>query len=137
MSQKDHNLKPIKLTTGYSFNLFSSSKIRFLFLFITSLFIIKQRTQEAPKQINESVFLCHSQDQIKFQTLISLAILKQIFACLKIEIVIEVSIKATSIQAGTGLSMELARDSQYMNWYMIYACNSFEVWLFSLYVRNL
>lgn len=70
---------------------------------------------------------CHSQDQIKFQTLIFLAILKEIFTCLKKEIVIEVCVKATSIQAGTGLSVELARDSQYMNWYMIYACNSFEV----------
>lgn len=132
---KHHNLKPYKLSTSFSFNLFNRSKIRFIFLFITILFITKQRTQKAPKQINESVSPCHSQDQIEFQAFMSLLILKQIFAFLKVEIGTEVSTKATSIQADTGLSTELAFYSLYTNRSMIYACNLFEVWLFSLYPR--
>lgn len=59
--------------------------------------------------------LCHSQDQIKFQAFMCLAILKQIFECLKIETAAEVSIKAPSIQAGTGLSIDVTHDSWYIN----------------------
>lgn len=70
-----------------------------------------QRTQEDPKQINHSLSPCHSQDQIKFQAFMSLAILKYIFACFKIEVVTEVSITVTYIQAGTSLSIELVCDS--------------------------